>query len=69
MEQILDGQALVVVEHGKPLKQRMKKSRVDEGDILEAARQQHGLERMEQVKFAVLEKNGQINIIPQEQKK
>ena len=42
----------------------MEKTKVDEEDILEAARILHGLEKMEQVKYAVLEKDGSISIIP-----
>lgn len=60
-----DGAPLVIVDNGKPLKKRMDKARVDEGDILESARQLHGLERMDQIKYAVLEKDGSISIIPQ----
>jgi uncharacterized membrane protein YcaP (DUF421 family) len=59
-----EGAPLVIVDHGKPLKKRMEKTRVDEEDVLEAARATHGLERMDQVKYAVLERNGSISIIP-----
>ena len=38
--------------------------RVEEGDILEAGRLLHGLERMNQMKFAVLERDGAISVIP-----
>lgn len=65
-ELLSDGAPLVVVDKGKPLKKRMNKTRVDEGDILEAARQLHGLERMDQIKYAVVEKDGTISIIPKE---
>jgi uncharacterized membrane protein YcaP (DUF421 family) len=65
-ERMLDGLPLVVVENGNPLKDRMRKSRLDEDDILEAAREAHGLERMDQIKYAVLERNGNINIIPKD---
>jgi uncharacterized membrane protein YcaP (DUF421 family) len=61
----LDGMPLIVVEYGKPLTQRLRKARLTEEDILEAARQSQGLERMEQIRFAVLEKNGQISVIPE----
>lgn len=61
----LDGMPLIVVEYGKPLTQRLRKARLTEEDILEAARQGQGLERMEQIRFAVLEKNGQISVIPE----
>ncbi|WP_295519487.1 YetF domain-containing protein [uncultured Pseudomonas sp.] len=61
----LDGVPLIVVEYGKPLTQRLRKARLTEEDILEAARQSQGLERLEQIRFAVLEKNGQISVIPE----
>lgn len=61
---VSDGAPLVIVDKGKMLKNRMNKTRVDEGDILEAARSLHGLERMDQIKYAVLEKDGSISIIP-----
>lgn len=61
----LEGLPLVLVEQGRPLKELMRKSRVDEQDILSSAREKHGIERMEQIKYAVLETNGGISIIPQ----
>ena len=60
----LDGVPTVLVEDGKPLRERMKMARVDEYDILEAARQSQGLERMDQIKYAVLEVGGSISIVP-----
>jgi uncharacterized membrane protein YcaP (DUF421 family) len=42
----------------------MDNARVDEKDILTAARESHGLERLEEIKFAVLERSGGISIIP-----
>lgn len=64
IDRVMDGLPLVIVEQGKPIQLHMKKSRVDEADILEAARRLQGLERMEQIKYAVLERNGGITIIP-----
>jgi uncharacterized membrane protein YcaP (DUF421 family) len=64
-----EGLPLVLLENGKPLKDRMKKSQVDEDDILEAARELQGLERLEQIKYAVLERHGAITIIPKEDAK
>ena len=62
----LEGEPMIVVEHGKVLSKRMAKSRINEGDILEAARIAQGIERLDQIKFAILEKNGQISIIPRD---
>ena len=64
VEKIVDGVPLIILEDGRPLKDRMKKARVGEDDIMQAARQLQGLERMEQIKYAVLERRGSITIIP-----
>lgn len=60
----LDGTPMIIVENGQILSKRLNKARLSEPDILEAARNAHGLERVDQVKFAILEKNGKISIIP-----
>jgi uncharacterized membrane protein YcaP (DUF421 family) len=64
VEKILDDVPVVLVERGRPLTSRMDRECVDTRDILEAARHQQGLERMDQIKYAVLETNGEISIIP-----
>jgi len=64
MERYLDGLPLIIVDEGRPLKELMEKARVDDEDIMSSARDKHGLERMEQIKYAVLERNGGISIIP-----
>jgi uncharacterized membrane protein YcaP (DUF421 family) len=66
LELLLDGQPVVIVDKGEPLKRVMNKSRIDEEDILSAARKLHGLERMDQIKYAILERDGGISIIPRE---
>jgi len=60
----VEGVPMVIVDNGKLLKDRLAMSRVDETDILEAARRLRGLENMSQIKYAVLEKSGGITIIP-----
>jgi uncharacterized membrane protein YcaP (DUF421 family) len=65
LEKYLDGTPLVIVDHGRALRDRMYKARVDETEVLSAARHE-GLERMEQIKYAVLERNGEISIIPRD---
>lgn len=64
VEKIVEGTPLVLVEHGRVLAAHMKRSQVTEDDILQSARQAHGLERMDQIKFAVLESSGGISIVP-----
>ena len=64
-DMLLDGAPVIVVADGKPLAERMAKERVDESDVLAAARELHGLERIDEVKYAVLERNGSLSIVPQ----
>ena len=61
----LDDVPLVIVEHGRPLETRMRNERVDVSDVLAAAREHHGLERLSQIRYAVLERNGDISIVPE----
>lgn len=63
-QKIVDGVPLIILEDGRPMREIMAKVRVDESDILSAARETHGLERLEQIKYAVLERSGGISIIP-----
>ena len=65
IERWLEGVPVVLVEHGHPLLDRMRNSRVDVSDVLTAARKLHGLERLDQVKYAVLERSGDISIVPE----
>jgi uncharacterized membrane protein YcaP (DUF421 family) len=60
----LDGRPLLILADGKPIEERMRRSRVGEDDILEAARELRGLERLEQIRYAVLERDGRISIVP-----
>ena len=68
-DRLIDGIPMILVENGRPLHARMKRARVDEEDVLEAARELRGLEELNQIKFAVLEKDGTITVIPQEKAK
>jgi uncharacterized membrane protein YcaP (DUF421 family) len=66
VERVLEGVPLVIVENGRALKDRMDKSRVDEDDVMEAAREEQGVEQLSQIKFAVLERDGKITVVPME---
>ncbi|WP_027997651.1 DUF421 domain-containing protein [Sinorhizobium arboris] len=60
----LDGTATVLIANGKVDEQALRRARVNLEDILVAAREQQGLARLDQIKFAVLEADGGISIIP-----
>lgn len=59
-----EGTPLIIFQNGQPIKERMQKERIDESDILEAARNAHGLASLDQVEYAILEKSGGIAVIP-----
>lgn len=64
LARMIDGEPMIIVEYGRVLEHRIRKARIDEQDILEAARHAQGLERIDQIRFALLEKDGKISIIP-----
>lgn len=61
---LLEDLPLVLLEHGHPIKDRMDRARVDEEDILEVARGALGLRRLDELEYAVLERSGNISVIP-----
>jgi len=65
LDRFMEGEPVLLVANGRPLQEQMDLERVDAEDILEAARRWRGLERIEQIKFAVLERDGNISVIPQ----
>lgn len=60
----LNDAPVILVEEGEPLEDRMRRTRVSRGELLERARELQGLERLEQIKYAVLERDGRISIVP-----
>ena len=60
----IDSLPLVVLENGAVIQERMDRARIDEDDILAAGRQSQGIERLDQMKYAVLEQGGSISVIP-----
>ena len=61
---LLEGVPTVLVRNGKLDAHALKRSRVDESDILVAGRQKQGIESMSEVKHAVLENDSGISVIP-----
>ncbi len=63
---LVDSVPVLLIENGKMHKDRMDKERVDEEDILESARELQGIERIDQIKHAVLERSGHVSVISKE---
>jgi len=64
---LLDGSPVILIENGKTLDKRMVQLRISLDEVMEVARQEQGLERASQIKYAILETNGKISVIPQKQ--
>ena len=58
---------VIIVENGKVLEGRAQQEGVTVAEILEAGREKHGLERLEQFKYAILERHGGISVVPTEE--
>jgi uncharacterized membrane protein YcaP (DUF421 family) len=63
---IIKGVPTILVDDGHLLTGRMRRARVTADEIMERARTLHGLETLEQIKYAILEASGDISIIPRE---
>ncbi|XLY86166.1 DUF421 domain-containing protein [Ectopseudomonas mendocina] len=62
LARLLDGSPTIIVEDGVLMQWRMDKARLTLEDIMESARES-GLERLEQIRYAIVERNGKISII------
>jgi uncharacterized membrane protein YcaP (DUF421 family) len=55
---------LLLVVDGQPLHEHLRRSHVRVDEVLSQARLVHGLERLDQIKYAVLEASGGISVVP-----
>lgn len=61
---LIDGAPTVLMSRGALRHDALRRSRVTVEEILKSAREQHGLERLSQIRAAVLETDGKVSIIP-----
>ena len=62
---VLDGEPLVLVQDGEVIERNLRRERITIDELLAEARLQQ-VGALDQVRFAVLETNGRISIIPAE---
>jgi uncharacterized membrane protein YcaP (DUF421 family) len=60
---VLDGEPIVLVEEGRPIERNMRRERITPEELRAAARLQL-ISSIDDVRFAVLETNGEISFIP-----
>ena len=61
---LVDGTPIIVYEQGEWRQDRMRALRMLESDVMAAVRQK-GLMRLEQVRYAIVERDGKVSIIPE----
>ena len=59
---LLDGEPVIVVEDGRPIDRNLRRNRITLEELAAAGRQE-GIDSLEQVRWAVLETNGQLSFI------
>jgi uncharacterized membrane protein YcaP (DUF421 family) len=59
---VLEGEPLIVVEDGKPIDKNLKRERITLEDLMESARL-HEIRSLDEVQWAVLERNGEISFL------
>lgn len=66
-DKISEGAPSLLISDGEVLSKELSTHKLRTSDIMEAARDKHGLERLEQIKWAVLEKSGDITVVPRDE--
>jgi len=62
---VLEGEPIIVVEDGEPIKRNLDRNRITVDEVEAAAREQQ-VDRLDDVRWAVLETSGRISIIPKQ---
>ena len=64
MRRVIDGAPVIVVDKGKPLDAVMRQEGVGLEEVMAAAREKHGLQTLDDIKYAIVERHGGISIVP-----
>lgn len=65
LARVIEGTPRILVSHGRRLKQAMERERVSIAELTEAMRRE-GHSNISDIRFAILENDGKISIIPRE---
>jgi len=66
LQPILEGDPVIVVEHGKPVEKNLRRNRITLEEVAAQARIQQGIAHIEDIEWGVLETSGQISFIKKE---
>lgn len=64
---LIDGTALILLEQGQWRTDTLSRMRIQDDDVMASARD-NGIARLDQIDMAVLERNGEISIVPKPEK-
>ena len=64
MRRFIESAPVIVVENGKPLNAVLRAEGVDLEEVMAAARELHGLQTLDDIKYAIVERHGGISIVP-----
>jgi uncharacterized membrane protein YcaP (DUF421 family) len=64
VDRVLNDTPTIVVENGRLVEEWAKRYQLTAAQVLEQARKTQGVERLDQIKYAVLERDGDISVIP-----
>lgn len=65
-KRVAESHPVVIVDNGRLVEDAMRRNHLDVDDVLSAARQGQGLERFDQIQWAILEVSGGISIVPKQ---
>ena len=68
LRRVIDSAPVIVIENGRVLDKVLRKEGVDLEEVMAAARERHGLQTLDDIKYAIVERHGGISIVPKEQK-
>ncbi|HSJ46341.1 MAG TPA: YetF domain-containing protein [Euzebyales bacterium] len=68
-DRLIDGLPVLLMDRGAVLHSNLDEHRINVNDILEEARRDHGLRSLEDIEYAVLERSGDISVIPRTQER
>jgi len=66
LRRIIDSAPVIVIDNGKVLDRVLSWEGMDLDEVLTAARERHGLERVDQIKYAIVERHGGISVVPKD---
>lgn len=64
LDDAIESKPTMLIQDGRVIEKNLSAERIDESDILSAARTNFGLESLQEVRHAILERDGTISIVP-----